>query len=388
MVQEMRRRGIRVDQSAAEQARDYCLQKRDGALTELSEQLGSPVSMAEIASKNWKARTFDAHHINYPRTEKGNPSFKAGKLGWMATHPHWLPQLIATASKYDHAGSTFLEGHILEHLIGGRIYAEINPHRSEEGGTRSFRFSYSNPPLQQMPSRDKELGPLIRSVFLPEEGEVWCKPDFSQQEFRFVVHHAVMRNLPGAKEAVGRYRTDPDTDFHALASEITGLQREDAKNVNFAKIYGAGVKKFAEMIGKPLCEAQAIYTQYDQRLPFVCGLPRIPARGQRLGYTVLYDGARRHWDRWAPRSTPRAPGRAPRRGITAPRDPEHPWLYQTLQRAASTPPSTRKFKATPRATPSSGCVPAGARASSRCCRCTMASIARSRRASRASLSHG
>src|SRR5262245_27075224 len=95
MVHEMRRRGIRVDQSAAEQKRDYCLQKRDQALAELSGQLGSPVSMAEIASKNWKAQTFDAHHINYPRTEKGNPSFKAGKLGWMATHPHWLPRLIA-----------------------------------------------------------------------------------------------------------------------------------------------------------------------------------------------------------------------------------------------------------------------------------------------------
>ena len=42
MVHEMRRRGIRVDQSAAEQARDYCLQKRDQALAELSKQLGSP----------------------------------------------------------------------------------------------------------------------------------------------------------------------------------------------------------------------------------------------------------------------------------------------------------------------------------------------------------
>ena len=119
--------------------------------------------MDEIASPKWKARTFDAHGIGYPRTEKGNPSFKAGKLGWMATHPHWLPQLIATANKYEHAGSTFLEGHILSHLVGGRIYAEINPFRSEDGGTKSFRFSYSNPPLQQMPSRDKELGPLIRA---------------------------------------------------------------------------------------------------------------------------------------------------------------------------------------------------------------------------------
>ena len=172
MVHEMRRRGIRIDQSAAEQGRDYCLQKRDAVLAELSEQLGTHVSMHEIASTIWMERTFDAHGINYPRTEKGNPSFKAGKLGWMAGHPHWLPRLIATASKYEHAGSTFLEGHILSHLIGDRIYGEINPHRSEEGGTRSFRFSYSNPPLQQMPSRDPELGPLIRSVFLPEEGEI------------------------------------------------------------------------------------------------------------------------------------------------------------------------------------------------------------------------
>ena len=37
--------------------------------------------MDEIASPKWKARTFDAHGIGYPRTEKGNPSFKAGKLG-------------------------------------------------------------------------------------------------------------------------------------------------------------------------------------------------------------------------------------------------------------------------------------------------------------------
>ena len=291
--------------------------------------------MAEIASPKWKARTFDAHHVNYPRTEKGNPSFKAGKLGWMVTHPHWLPQLIATASKYDHAGSTFLEGHILEHLIGDRVYAEINPFRSEDGGTKSFRFSYSNPPLQQMPSRDKELGPLIRNVFLPEEGEVWCKPDISQQEFRFVVHHAVLRNLPGAKEAAEHYRSNPNADYHAIVAEMTALDRDLAKAVNFAKIYGAGPKKFAEMIGKPLSEARAIIAQYDSRLPFVARLSRIcQDEAVERGYTVLYDGARRHWDRYeaayvyAKGAGPCSYEEAVRRRL----DPEHPWFYQTLQR--------------------------------------------------------
>ena len=259
--------------------------------------------MDEIASPKWKAATFDAHGIGYPRTAKGNPSFKAGKLGWMGAHEHWLPQLIATANKYDAAGAKFLEGHILAHLVGDRIYAEINPHRSENGGTKSFRFSYSDPPLQQMPSRDEELGPLIRSAFLPEPGETWCTVDCSQQEFRLVAHHACVRNLAGASQAAERYRNDPDTDFHLLAAEITGLPRKDAKAVNFAKIYGAGVQKFAEMIGRPLTEAQTIYAKYDQQLPFLSQLSRAcQSEANHLGYTLLYDGARRHWDRWATRS--------------------------------------------------------------------------------------
>jgi DNA polymerase I-like protein with 3'-5' exonuclease and polymerase domains len=337
VVLEMRRRGIRIDQSAAERERDHLIQKSDAALVELSGLLGKPIGMAELNSPKWKATTFDAHRINYPRTDKGNPSFKAGKSGWMAKHPHWLPQLIAKANKYDAAGRKFLEGHILSHIRNGRIHAEIHPYRTNDGGTRSSRFSYSNPPLQQMPARDKEIGPLIRSVFLPEAGEVWCKPDISQQEFRFVVHYAVQANLPGAKEAADAYRTDPNADYHAIVADMTGLDRDMAKNTNFARIYGAGVKKFAEMIGKPLSEALLTYAQYDDRLPFVCQLSRnVQAEAERLGYTVLYDGARRHWNLWeagyvayTKDAGPCSREEAVRRRL----DPEHPWFYRRLQRS-------------------------------------------------------
>src|SRR6516165_12010021 len=58
MVHEMRRRGIRVHQNAAEQARDYCLQERDQTLAKLSTQLATPISMTEIASKKWLVKTF------------------------------------------------------------------------------------------------------------------------------------------------------------------------------------------------------------------------------------------------------------------------------------------------------------------------------------------
>ena len=148
MVQAMRRRGIRIDVAAAERARDHLLQKRDAAFAELSEKLGATVGMAEIGRNKWLSATFDQHGIKYPRTPKGNPSFTAGTTGWMQKHEHWLPQLIVKADKFNNAAVNFLQGHILDHVVNGRIHAEIHPHRSDEGGTRSLRFSYSNPPLQ------------------------------------------------------------------------------------------------------------------------------------------------------------------------------------------------------------------------------------------------
>jgi len=95
MVLEMRRRGVRIDVAAAERARDLLLGKRDAVLAELSSELGTPVSMAELARNKWLAKTFDREGIKYPRTEKGNPSFTGGQKGWMDRHPHWLPKLIA-----------------------------------------------------------------------------------------------------------------------------------------------------------------------------------------------------------------------------------------------------------------------------------------------------
>jgi DNA polymerase I-like protein with 3'-5' exonuclease and polymerase domains len=299
MVLEMRRRGIRIDVDAAEQARDHLAQKRDAAFAELSEKLGACVGIDEIGRNKWLAETFDRHNIKYPRTEKGNPSFTAGTSGWMHRHAHWLPQLIVRADKLNNAAVNFLQHYIIDHVVAGRIHAEIHPHRSDEGGTRSLRFSYSKPPLQLMSAHDETISPLIRGVFLPEEGEVWAKPDISQQEFRFICHYAAELKLPRAQEAVDRYRDKPDTDFHALVAEWTGIERQQAKNTNYAKAFNAGPRKFAAMIGKPENEARQIYALYDQELPFVSKLAKhYETQASRFGSIALYDGARRHWTDW------------------------------------------------------------------------------------------
>ena len=56
---------------------------------------------------------------------------------------------------------------ILRYEHKGRIHAEINQLRNAGGGTVTGRFSYQNPNLQQIPARNKDLGPKIRSLFIP-----------------------------------------------------------------------------------------------------------------------------------------------------------------------------------------------------------------------------
>lgn len=310
MVHEMRWRGIRVDTDLAARNRDAIIAKRDQTFYELAERLpdlpGAPhtgkVTMDEIGRVKWLEKVFDAAKISYPRTEKtGRGSFTAGSTGWMHKHPHWLPQLIVKADKYNNAASKFLQGSIIDYAHRGRIHASINQYRGEEGGTKTHRFSYSDPALQQMIGRDKELTPMIRDCFLPEEGELWLKPDYSQQEYRLNVHFSELLGLPKAKEAGDLYRNDPKADFHKMVSEWVDLERQPAKDVNFAKSYRAGIPKFAAMINKSIEHATTIYEHYDEELPFVSMLgQRCQSLAERRGYIRLLDGARLHFDRWEP----------------------------------------------------------------------------------------
>jgi DNA polymerase I-like protein with 3'-5' exonuclease and polymerase domains len=340
---EMRRRGIRVDLACAERNRDILLGKRDRALAALGDQLGRPVDMDDLNQTSWLAETCDRLRIKYPRTKTGQPSFSSNTggdgTGWMKRVDHWFLRGVIEADKYNKAARDFLERHILGHAVKGRLHAEIWPHRSETNGTKSFRFSYSNPPLQQMPSHDEEIAALTRSPFLPEDGEFWASCDQSQQEFRILTHYAASLGLDGAREAAARYHNDPNTDFHALVAEITGLDRLVAKSVNFAKAYGAGISKFANTIGKPEDEARLIYARYDRELPFVPLLAKhCQGLAERQGWLELYDKARRHFEQWEAAFVPWTAAAGPcglEEARARRRDPSHPWYGQKLRRAGA-----------------------------------------------------
>jgi DNA polymerase I-like protein with 3'-5' exonuclease and polymerase domains len=133
----------------------------------------------------------------------------------------------------------------------------------------------SNPNMQQIPSRDPILGPMIRSLFLPDDGKQWASIDFSQQEPRLAVHYAdaygrsINSELTGVAEIVEAYNTNPDTDFHTMVAEMAGLPRKQAKAVGLGIIYGMGAKKMADDLDISVDEAKAVIAQFNKTLPFL-----------------------------------------------------------------------------------------------------------------------
>jgi DNA polymerase I-like protein with 3'-5' exonuclease and polymerase domains len=337
MVHAMRKRGIRVDTARAEEVRDLMLAKRDTVLKQLSEKHGTGIDMTAIRSDKQLAKICDGYGISYPRTPKGNPSFTSGLSGWMDKSDHWLPPLVDRARKYDNSAK-FVENTI-NHAKNGRVYAEIHPHHGDIGGARTSRFSYSHPALQQTPKHNEELAPLIRGLYLPEEGEVWASCDLSQQEFRMIVDYATRYKLPGAIEMCDEYIRNPRLDIHqATADRSNGaLDRHGGKGLNFGKFYGMGIEKFANRIGKSQEEARALYDLYDQIMPFVSRLTDVcKQKVWTNGYLTLIDGMRMHFNQWVAGAGKWERGAGPCSREEAERrthDASHKWYGQRLYRA-------------------------------------------------------
>ena len=153
-----------------------------------------------------------------------------------------LIQSLSIAREYNKAHTTFIDS-ILKHQVDGRIHAEINQLKGEYGGTVSGRLSMNNPNLQQVPARNEAIGPKIRSLFLPEEGEQWASLDYSQQEPRLLVHYAKKQGLEGADTMVKFF--EDGKDFHQVTAEMAGISRKEAKTIGLSLMYGMGIKKLA-----------------------------------------------------------------------------------------------------------------------------------------------
>ena len=294
---DMRTKGVRVDLEKAERNKKSLREQSKYLRGVLEKEANMDVDIWASASIQ---KMFDKLELEYPRTEKGAPSFTKSFLN---DHPAKIAQVLVKLREFDKADSTFIDS-ILRHETNGRIHTELHSTRRDQGGTVTGRFSSSNPNLQQIPARDPDIKRLIRGLFIPEEGCKWGSFDYSSQEPRLLVHFASMIpstiRHPVVDDIVEEFNNG-DVDLHQMVADLANITRKQAKTVNLGIMYGMGVAKLADQLGISKDDAKDLIERHHSKVPFVKGLADLASKqGDKNGQIRTLMGRKSRFHLWEP----------------------------------------------------------------------------------------
>ena len=155
----------------------------------------------------------------------------------------------------------------------GRIHCNYNQIGADTG-----RFSCSNPNLQQIPSKNKE----IRLMFKARDGYVLVGSDFSQQEPRLLANYSKDETMINAyKEGKDQYANIASKVYHnnyednlehypdGSIYEDGKKRRSSVKGLLLGIMYGMGIKSIAATINGTKEEAQNILDGFFKGYPNV-----------------------------------------------------------------------------------------------------------------------
>lgn len=309
---EMERSGVLVDRKGLTKCRDMFIGMDKELLRGIAKRLkldpkdmkspenpkgfnlNSGDQLADAMKRNGK---FDS----IIRTPTGKVSTKMVNLRSMCNDKKLLDMLAihSVAEKYL---NTFISPWLMKSgIAGGRLLPKFNQVRGYDeggGGTRTGRFSSSDPNMQQVSSNVEEsknretllllqaylkdqmgygfIG--LRDFILPDEGMVMVCCDYDQQELRLLAHFEqglLMRE----------YLKNPKMDVHdfvrLLVKEATGLDfpRKFIKTTVFGIVYGMGVGKLADQLGVDSATAKKVR---DGVLKAIPGIQRLMDDLKRL----------------------------------------------------------------------------------------------------------
>jgi DNA polymerase-1 len=220
---------------------------------------------------------------NWHKTAGGDASASRASLLDGITHAP-LMSLLGWRSRLETMLSTFLRNWCdTVSKTGDRLHTDWR-----QVAARTARLS-SSPNFQNIPKMlrvdiIKGLPPMpnMREYFLPDEGDIWVRRDFSQQELRILAH------MTGGKMK-DFYIKDPKADLHQFAADslahldlmrpvaMTRMNRYDtprgvSKHVSFSILYGMGDKELAYRLGVELSEAKTVRREYLALWPDLKGL--------------------------------------------------------------------------------------------------------------------
>jgi DNA polymerase I-like protein with 3'-5' exonuclease and polymerase domains len=258
---DMKFKGVKIDVEKARAFGKRLGKTKNSIINYIERRTGIKIEM--WAASSIKA-LLDHENINdYEVTKAGLPQLPKD---YLSSHKNKYLRLIAKARNFDKTQNTFIEG-LLEFVHEGRIHADINQIRSDQGGTVTGRFSMSNPNLQQIPSKGF-IGRKMRELFLPEDDCEWGSFDYSQQEPRIVVHYALALGMPGTDTLLEEFNKE-DADFHQIVADMAQISRTMAKTINLGLFYGMGKIKLASELGLDRPKANKLFADYHAKVPFV-----------------------------------------------------------------------------------------------------------------------
>lgn len=308
LLVKMRMAGVRVDIDKAEVLRERLLQEGVEYSKKLRHLVGFDV---DINAPDSLAKAFDSLGLKYNVTEKTKrPSFTKPFLEAL-DHP--IGYAIRDIRKVEKLRGTFVESYILNSHVNGMVYGQFHPLRGDENGTRSGRLSSSTPNLQNLPSRDDILAPMVRGIFVPDFGHAaWRKYDYSQIEYRFLIHYAVG---PGSDAVRQHFNDHPETDYHEMALDLVAPQagwdisspelrkanRRPIKNINFGLIFGMGVDKLADDLKLSKKQGKDLFAAYHRGVPFAkATMDYCSKEAQQLGTITTILNRKSRFDLWEP----------------------------------------------------------------------------------------
>lgn len=264
----MRRRGVRVDERKLEEVETWSLQQEAEALGKVRHETGHKIEVGDVWKADALAPALEAIGVKLDKTSTGKPSIDKDVLSSI-NHP--VAQSLAWARKVNKLRTTFAAS-VRRYIVNGRIHCTFNQiaredENGDQRGARYGRLSCVDPNLQQQPSRD-EFAKMWRSIYIPEEGALWCANDYSQQEPRWTTHYAAIMDLPKAKLAAQAYHDDPNLDNHQFMADLTGLPRKQAKNIFLGLCYGEGGAKLCRDLGLPTRWALAYGRGRDRKVEY------------------------------------------------------------------------------------------------------------------------
>jgi len=272
---DMKFKGVKIDVQKAEHLGKYLEKRRDNLLKIIKRDTNIDVQIWAASSIK---KLLDQQKItDYNKTPKsGLPQLPKD---YLKTHRNRFLRMIVKARECDKAKNTFVEG-LLGFVYEGRIHADINQIRSDQGGTVTGRFSMSNPNLQQIPAKG-DIGRKMRELFIPDDGCVWGSFDYSQQEPRIVVHYAlktylysqeereVALNLIKSLEIIEEAYKKKNVDFHQIVADMAKIPRITAKTINLGLFYGMGRIKLQKELKLTREKANELFAMYHATVPFV-----------------------------------------------------------------------------------------------------------------------